>query len=962
MNTAATRAWVRGALRRPGRAVVIVASLAVMTLATVAALVAADSLDTLFVQDALAEWGQVDVEVTSIDSAVLGESTARRIADQAVELTQAWAPRVVLPAVVSAGDRQEPDALILGLGAEEQRFPDLQPLAGRGDVQSLLSLAPDEAIVGRRLAERLGVGVGDALLVLVVVPEVREHVQGSDAPVVKQPFTASMPLTVAGVVADGGVADLHRRPNLLVRREVLQTAARIEGLVTALHLTAGQPGRDGAQEVIRTFEAAMRESGLVAKAVKADALEVAEDEGGQFRSILLTLALLVIGSSVVATGNLLTALGQERAHELAMLRVAGVSDRHAARLVLAEAMTYAPVSVLAGTVAGIPLASLIAGALADRFAQIGVGRGREQVALELTVEPLTVLIGALVVLLAAAWAGRNAGRELAATPLDDMARGVPAAPTLDPAGLRRPVIALASGAALLGMGLTAAVAGDAMRYLGLTLLLAAWWLWRRRDTTALKQPKAVAHPTALKQPKAVAHPDDRRRVDQWAAVAALTWSLGGAAVLADFTQGYETGFGILAVAAVVAIGAGTVLLVHHLRAALGVLWRALPPGRAQVVVSTAARYAAGQTRRSGATMAVLGVVLFMVAALNVLGSATAIDPSRQGGGFDVLASSVAPVDPAALARLEQASSVAATDSAFVPETAYAVEDDEENRYGVRYPVRLMPADDAFVAAQQFGLAESLPEYATAAEALAAVQAGGDKAVIDRYARPDGAKLGDDVVIDLGRGPRRYELIAVLDTFLLGGIVLAPPEVAGLVPTSGPTFVLAAARPPASPADLAAALEAAGRPFGLDARPMAEVAADLVEVNRTFTDVFSLMLVLALVVAMAAEGALVLRAARERRADLALMQALGLRRSSIVTTLVVERLLVAGLGGTAGVVLGLGVLRVLFAAGFSDLAFVVDWPTLGAVVLGVHALLLVVCTVAALPAGRQDPAAALRDLG
>ncbi|MBW3609861.1 MAG: hypothetical protein KY463_16335, partial [Actinobacteria bacterium] len=75
--------------------------------------------------------------------------------------------------------------------------------------------------------------------------------------------------------------------------------------------------------------------------------------------------------------------------------------------------------------------------------------------------------------------------------------------------------------------------------------------------------------------------------DADAAVLALLWSTLGAGALADFSQGYETGFGILVVAGIVTVGAITVLLAGRFRSVVRLLRTYVPMGRWQVSLRTA---------------------------------------------------------------------------------------------------------------------------------------------------------------------------------------------------------------------------------------------------------------------------------------------------------------------------------------------------------------------------------------
>jgi len=928
------RAWVTGAARRPLRAGVVVVTLIIMTTGVAAALVAGDSLEQLFVADAEALWGDVDVEITSGQGGNFEEGLARTVGAEAGAQSSAWAPRLVLRAVAESGGRRDADTVVMGLGAEEQTYPPLEALDGSADV---LALGPTEVVVNERLARRLGVGAGATVDLVVAVPAVLLDQPGSDRPARRPPQAIELSATVAGVVADTGVADLGRTPNVLVRRDVLQRAVDLPGQVTHLHMTAA----GDADDLIREIEPLARRIGLVAAPVATDALAIADDEGGQFRSILLTLAALVVVAAMIAATQMLVALAEDRSREIAVLRSLGTPARSIVRLVTMESVLYAVVAVVAGLVVAIPVAEFMATRLADHFAALSAGRGREQVALVPAVDPVTLISGAVIVAAAAAMAGRAAGRRLAAVDLDELLRGPLVGLPERPLSARRPVVVSLLGSLTLGAGLTGGAASDALRYLGLTLLLVAWWLHRRRLA------------------------DDRLRLDRGAALAGLLWATLGAGVLADFSQGYETGFAVLVVAGVVTVAAVTVLLVGRFRSVVGWIRALAPRGRWQVSLRTAGAYADAARGRSGRMVATFGIVLFLAAALEVLGSATAIDTDRQAGGFDVMAQSPVPMDDLDPQQIAGWGGGAAVPATVIPEDRFGVEvtdGEDEDVVRLRYPVRMVAVSPALIQAQQYRLAEALPGYASAAAALEAVRQDGNKAVVDRYARPPGAAVGDDVVLDLGLGSRRYELIGVLDTYLLGSVFVSSDEYVDLVASTGSTLLLGRAAGGTTPPQLAAAVDRWGRDVGVSARTTEQVANDVVAVNRTFTDTFALMLLLGLLVALVAVAAMLVRSARERRPFLAVLRAMGLRRATVVAAVAAEPVTVALVGGAAGLAGGLVVLRVLFAAGFSDLAFVVDWWRVVGILAAVAVLLVVLCVAAAWPAVPREPSDALREIG
>jgi ABC-type lipoprotein release transport system permease subunit len=922
--------WLRASARRPRRAVTTVLVLAVLTVATAAALVGGDALARLFRDDALAEWGAVDVEARSARGPFLPDGAARLLTVKAGDAAISGAPRLVLRAVADAGGRREAQAVVLGVGAEEADFA---PLVARAGVASTSGLATDAALVNARLARRLHLSVGGTVDLIVAVPEWLERIAGRDAPLRHDAMALPLRLRVAGVVADSAVADLHRAPNVLVRREVLQQAAGLSpAQSSALHLDVRTDTRDAAEDVIDALAPDAQRLGVVLAPVKADALDTADEEGGLFRSILMSLAALVLLASTAATVELLTALGLERSLELALLRTAGLRRNVAVRLLVGEGLLYAVVGVGLGLLLAVPAGHALAAVLADHFAGLEDTRGREQVALSTAVGLSPFLVGAGVVLLTAALAARSAARRVLAGDLDTPLRGVPVGPAPPPTGFGRPVAVLATGMFLLGAG---ASGSGPLLYLGLTLVLCAGWLRARRRTR------------------------NRERTDQRAACVALVWSLGGAAALGDFGSGVQAGFGVLTVAGVVAVASTSFLLAGRLTRVGRISRRCLPAGRAQVMLLVAAGWAQQSRDRSALRMCSVGGALFTAAALTVLGSAQSLPVDRQAGGFDAIGTSVVGVEARAASAVLDSVGVAVP-HVIVPETAYATQRDDGPKRAVVYPVKLAAVTTEFIEAERFRVADALPEYRTAADALSAVLRDDDKAVVDRYALPEGAKVGDDVVLELRGVVRRLTLVAVLDTYLLDAVLVGGAPFDALAARSGGTFVFVRGDRP--PERLASDWNAHQRAAGLDLRPVQELREEVVRVNRTFTDVFALMLLLGLVVVVVSIAASTSRSAHQRRAETAVLRALGCRRRTVVSALVAEPLLAGVLGALLGLGAGLAVLRALFALGYSSFAFVLDVPRLAVAVLGTLGLVLGTAIVAASASARRSAGEDLQALG
>lgn len=943
--------WSRGIAHRAGRALAVILGVAVMGLATGTAFVGGDLLERLFVADAEAEWGAVDLEARADSNAVHTLASSRLLETEGPPEILEAAPRLLLRGAVEAPGSSVSDVQVLGLGAEDDGLPAGTLVGGSGidGHKALLRLAPGEVLVNERMAERAGVAVGDGLTLVVAVPRWLQDVAGRAAPVVHDPATALMDVVVAGVLTDAGSADLHRTSNVLLRRDVLARATGLDGYVTVTHLrltdhdpATAQRALDGLANLSAVLE-------LDIDPVRLDELALADEDGGLFRSILLFMAALVAAAAAVAVHGLILTSAEDRRRELATLRAIGARPRVVRRLVTVEAVVFGLTGVVLGTLLALPVGRWLTGVLVDHFADISTGRGREQVVLSDVLSWSPLLWGAVVSAVVVVLTARAAGRRVAAAPLDPILRGgIIGRPQRTPRGWTR-TAAIAGGAGLLGVGLSA---GSSVMFLGVSVLLGQRWVDRRRAASA-----AFGHEAAPADAAAAL-----AQVDVRGALLGLVWAMVGAALLTDPSEGVQAGVGTLILAGMLAIGCGTVLVVPRLGAVASLVRGYLPKGGAQVAMLTAAAVASRDGRRSAVTVMTIGVVLFVVAALSVLGASQAVPLARQAGGFDVVVHSVAPLQGTALAAIEGVADAVAMSTADLPQSRYGVGADGGRTLRVVYPVRMLAATPEFAGVQGFGLADAVDDITSASQALMRVATERGIAVVDRAALPEGAKAGDAVVIEAGGKERRLRLIAVLDTYLLRGVLVSSADMAQVAQLRSPGFAVVRATAGGDADALADTIAAQLLAPGVTVETMAQIREDVVAVNRTFTDTFAVMLLLALAVSLGSIVAHVVRSGRERRAELALLRSLGLRRRAVVGSLAAEPVLATAVGGVLGLGLGLGLLRLLFAYTFGDLAFVVRWGQLGALTGATVLLVALSCTAAAAVVVPRRVDLALRDLG
>jgi len=166
-------------------------------------------------------------------------------------------------------------------------------------------------------------------------------------------------------------------------------------------------------------------------------------------------------------------------------------------------------------------------------------------------------------------------------------------------------------------------------------------------------------------------------------------------------------------------------------------------------------------------------------------------------------------------------------------------------------------------------------------------------------------LGEDVVLEGGRGPIRLRLVAALRASLFQSeLIVSEADFLRAFPAqSGYRFFLIEA-PPASASALTNLLESRLADDGFDVSSTAERLAAYFAVENAYLSTFQALGGLGLLLGTVGLGAVLLRNAFERRRELALCRAVGFGRGALRTVVLAENLLLlfAGLGLGTGAAL------------------------------------------------------------
>ena len=221
--------------------------------------------------------------------------------------------------------------------------------------------------------------------------------------------------------------------------------------------------------------------------------------------------------------------------------------------------------------------------------------------------------------------------------------------------------------------------------------------------------------------------------------------------------------------------------------------------------------------------------------------------------------------------------------------------------------RILAPRDSFLEAGRFVFGESLAS--TDAERA-------NPWLLLRRQEPDGAipviadansmtyvlhrQLGDDIVLARGGGALRLRLVAALrDSIFQGELLMSEANFLRVFPEQEGYRFLLVETPPARTDAVASEIENSLVDFGADAMGTAERLAQFHRVENTYLSTFQTLGGLGLLLGTVGLAAVLLRNVLERRKELALLGAVGYRRSHFTWMVVTENMLLVGCGLVAG---------------------------------------------------------------
>lgn len=916
------RVALRNLTRRRGEASLVVLGSALGTAIIAGAFVVGDTFDNSIRDIARTDLGPIDqiIDVTDVDqldatlAAVRGSAPVEGV-DGVVGVVRTQA------ALATTG----PDPLAEpSVSITEGDFDELRALgeASSGLADAGATPTGDELVIVVDVADELDLEAGDrvvlhaygaetSLTVRTIVPHIGIAGQGEAfvAPGTlvelssRGPPEGAPPTGAVWVSLDGGVFDSVG--------SVSSASAAIDARLDAADLTFEQ------------------------SSAKESLLDEAQAEGDELTSIFTAIGGFSVLAGVLLLVNLFVMLAEERKVSLGVLRAVGWRRGHLVRGFVLEGAAYAAIAAVVGAAMGIGVGWVLIGVTSALFASTGT-----DLVLRLAIEPSSLLTAALVGLVISLVVVWLTSWRISRLGIIRALRDLPEPPTR-----RRGVLVASLGALGVTGGLALSFGPGAGGSPELLLL---------------------GVPIALFSALAVLN---RFLATRWANIGiglgVIVWSVAVFGLFADVLNDPPISAfllqGVLMVSGAVAIAS-----------TMGPAWARLAArfGADDPATKLGLAYPVARRFRTGVSLAMFSLIVFSLTFMAVLnrsfGEQTDGFVADASAGYDAIVSSN-PADPVGAAELE---SVAGVDTAVevswgvVPFATDLVPDSLEEPE--RWPVTGI--DGSFTSQGSAPeLRDRAAEYPSDLAAFDAVAASDDLVIISQWFLDEDEQVrdpapGDTVGVVLEDGTtRELQVVGVAENDLTFAGAFVPRGLVdgGLPETTWPRHYVSIGGDAES---VATALDGRFVEHGVEAETFRSIVQDEVRLQQGFFDLLSGYLALGLIIGVAGLGVVMVRAVRERRAQVGMLRSMGLPAPGVGRWFVTEAGFVALQGIGAGVVLGLLSSYQLLTRTSTfeiDLDFAVPITALSVIVLVPLIAAGVAAAVPAVRAARLRPSEALR---
>ena len=948
------RLAARNIRRRTSRVLIVLAGLLVGTAVISSSLVVGDTLSYIFLEDVYVRLGAIDEIVSNEFNGQLisfSEANATQVAaDLAVWRTpiDGLAPTLlkVMPVRNVAGNKGNQQITVMGLDASRETA--FGPLRARdGSSVTTDSLNASAVYANERAAADLNATVGQQLTLFYgTTNQTLVHA------------------TVAAIVRDEGTAAYEHRSLLFMDLRRAQVAFNESDAINQMRISniGGVADGLGVADNVTTnlrLSIAIHHLDLRVHSVKADGIAQAVQIGRDATELFLVMGAFGILAGILLIVNIFVMLAEERKPELGIARALGFLRKDLLATFALEGTFYAVVAAALGSLAGVGLGYVMV-YFFDKLVPHG------QVPVTFHFDPSSVLT-AFVAGTALTWATiLVASWRVSRLNIVRAIRDLP-----EPGTRERSRDALAAG-------LLAAAAG---------LALTAWGFLANTGLGKIPGPPLLSLGLGI----AVASRRHARAALTIASAFNLVWILVPVGLLNQQTDNVSIAF---VMTGIILVGSAILIAVFNVSEALRSLLRRANRGRGRPVLSTAVSYPAEKRFRTGMTVAMFALILFMVTLISMVQGlqASSLDTfvRQQSGGYDVIAYTTSYGEIPNFRQILRENFTDLDGTLLGGEngvsSASVLPAKVETAGGNRsYDYTLWGIDNFLIRSNGYGFTSFLPSFVNEStgrsESLTdrtqvwlSLRYNHTLAIVDRTAAgpnqfvPDSSRLrvvpGDRIrAFDAMGRSVNLTIVGVLEQALqfTSGVFVDQDVVRAVFPAQERyTAYFFQMAPTADVGAFRANLERVFFAYGLQTIDIREEIGRAFDASQQVLTLMEAYLGIGLLVGIAGLAVITLRAVVERRTQIGALRAIGFTRRMVLFVFLLEIALIAVLGVGIGVGLGIVFAYKIWAVYFADIiVFRIPWDHL-LLIVGIASVAAVASTAQpAVRASRIPPAEALR---
>ena len=948
------RLAARNIRRRTSRVLIVLAGLLVGTAVISSSLVVGDTLSYIFLEDVYVRLGAIDEIVSNEFNGQLISFSAANATQVAADLA-VWrtpidglAPTLlkVMPVRNVAGNKGNQQITVMGLDASRETA--FGPLTARdGSSVTTDSLNASAVYANERAAADLNATVGQQLTLFYgTTNQTLVHA------------------TVAAIVRDEGTAAYEHRSLLFMDLRRAQVAFNESDAINQMRISniGGVADGLGVADNVTTnlrLSIAIHHLDLRVHSVKADGIAQAVQIGRDATELFLVMGAFGILAGILLIVNIFVMLAEERKPELGIARALGFLRKDLLATFALEGTFYAVVAAALGSLAGVGLGYVMV-YFFDKLVPHG------QVPVTFHFDPSSVLT-AFVAGTALTWATiLVASWRVSRLNIVRAIRDLP-----EPGTRERSRDALAAG-------LLAAAAG---------LALTAWGFSANTGLGKIPGPPLLSLGLGI----AVSSRRHARAALTIASAFNLVWILVPVGLLNQQTDNVSIAF---VMTGIILVGSAILIAVFNVSEALRSLLRRANRGKGRPVLSTAVSYPAEKRFRTGMTVAMFALILFMVTLLSMVQGlqASSLDTfvRQQSGGYDVIAYTTSYGEIPNFRQILRENFTDLDGTLLGGEngvsSASVLPAKVETAGGNRsYDYTLWGIDNFLIRSNGYGFTSFLPSFVNEStgrsESLTdrtqvwlSLRYNHTLAIVDRTAAgpnqfvPDSSRLrvvpGDRIrAFDAMGRSVNLTIVGVLEQALqfTSGVFVDQDVVRAVFPAQERyTAYFFQMAPTADLGAFRANLERVFFAYGLQTIDIREEIGRAFDASQQVLTLMEAYLGIGLLVGIAGLAVITLRAVVERRTQIGALRAIGFTRRMVLFVFLLEIALIAVLGVGIGVGLGIVFAYKIWAVYFADIiVFRIPWDHL-LLIVGIASVAAVASTAQpAVRASRIPPAEALR---